>query len=229
MVASFEYMVVWFAENIPQPIRLIMALGLGIIIYMVTDHAHDVTNASTMFAEMFHAAGDIVEILTFWIALMTIGNVGRMVAKISGAIVMVGGLVPLYKGLTGIYTLVQEGVYVVKDLSTLFITSLAIIVLLLVQILLIANEHSHEHEHVGDSHSALMAHFWTDLFLTALALLLAAVMFVAPHWPQTIAGFDILFTLIIGAYMVYRGYKIVFKKKTSHTHDDHAEHGHHHH
>lgn len=231
MVVQFEYTIAWLAKKIPQWIRLLIAIALGIMVYMITDHAHDVTHASTMFAEMFHAGGDVIEIIAFSIALVTVGKVGRVVARISGSIVLVGGLVPIYKGLSGIFTVFHGDVYVIKDFATLFSTSIVIIPLITLQILLIANEHSHDddHSHVDDSHSALMTHFWTDLLLAALGLLLAGVMGIAPNWPLTIAGVDILFTLIIGFYMVWRGFVIVFIKSTDHSGHGHANHGHHHH
>ncbi len=232
----FEYLALQCSEHIPRPLRIFAALLLGVMIYIVTDHAHDVTQSGTMFAEMFHALGDIVEILAYSVALLTVGKVGRYVARISGALVCIGGFVPLYKAWNNALIVIYGDNYIFRDVHTLAITSLLVLVLIFLQIVLIAKEHSdfcgegdhhhghhnhihhhghaHSHgkEHVKDSHHALMTHFWSDILMNALALVLVIIMITLPDAKTLLMLMDIGFTTIIGIWMVRRGWGVFIKK-----------------
>lgn len=226
MFLAFEFMVTWCSENIPKPLRILFAIFIGVIIYMTTERAHSATQSGTMFAEMFHALGDIVEILAYTVALLTVGTVGRLVGKVSGGLVLIGGLVPLYKVWHSVIAFSNGENYIIRDIGLFVTTSIVILVLTFFQIILTAHEHgedehhshdhSHQHDrkHVHDSHSALMTHFWSDILMIMLALLLTCVMIIFPQRIFLAMFLDILFTSIIGLWMIKRGWGIVIRKTT---------------
>lgn len=229
----FEYIALQCSEHVPRYLRVFLALLIGVMIYILTDHAHDVTQSGTMFAEMFHALGDIIEILAYSVALVTVGKVGRYVARTSGALVCIGGFVPLYKAWNNALLVIYGDNYIFRDIHTLTVTSLLVLALIFIQIILIAKEHAdfcgeddhHEHHnhahhhrhghgkaHVKDSHHALMTHFWSDILMNALALVLVVIMITLPDETTLLMLLDISFTTIIGVWMVKRGWSVVVKK-----------------
>lgn len=232
----FEYMITKCSEDIPKPARITLAIILGYVIYLVTDHAHDVTQSGTMFAEMFHALGDIIEIIAYSVALLTVGKTGRYVARASGALVCIGGFVPLYKAWNNALIVIYGDNYIFRDFHTLAVTSFLVLILIFLQIILIAKEHadfcgednhhhghhthmhhhghahSHGKEHVKDSHHALMTHFWSDILMNALALVLVVIMITLPDAKILLMILDIGFTSIIGIWMVKRGWGVLVKK-----------------
>jgi Co/Zn/Cd efflux system component len=213
----FDFVVEWIAVTLSKSIRIILALCVGLGIFWVTHYASDVTHSSTMFAEMFHAGGDIIEIVAYSLALVTTGILGKIIGKTSGLLVIAGGCAPFYKVYLTADSFAHGNTYAVQNVSALFWTSMATIFLLTLQIVLIAKEHeefSSQH-HVHDAHHSLMAHLWSDLAMVSLGLVLAGIMATFPQMPLITRLFDVIFTSCIGYWMIKRGIAIVFRKNNS--------------
>ena len=198
--------------------RLSLALVLsGLAVYIAT-HGAIVTKADVMFADLFHNSADLFFILLLWLSLFIRGRYLQIISKLSGLALLAAGGAATIKAFDTIFEGLKTGKWPPLEAGfTLLWISLAIIVILFVLMLLIGKEHEELHEgsqHHKNIHTAARTELIADIIQASAGIVEFFILLALPHHPEFVRGVDILLTVLIGFWMMWRGNMVI--KEHSH-------------
>lgn len=200
-------------------IRVSLAVAIGVCVIFATWHASHETGAIVMLTESLHSVSDVLGFIIYLIAinLAPENSKEQMIGKVSGLALLIASAATLYKALEKLFT---DGSTLHGQTSLLLTISIFTIVCVLLQMKLISKEHAALHgHHEHAAHSALNYELFADLLQASIGLLLYLAVIILPGNNNLISLTDVGLTILVSAWMFWRGYVIVFsKKECSHKH-----------
>jgi hypothetical protein len=118
--STAEFVVVWLEEKMSLKVRVFLVVILGLTIITLTNYGAKATGADVLYAEMFHTVADTLGAIVLLVALFVRGMLLKLLAKISGALLLLAGFVAWFKSYTTLVYIVSTRVYMIERMDILF-------------------------------------------------------------------------------------------------------------
>lgn len=207
-------------NKLPRELRVFVSIALGIVIIFISHYAGKATDADLPFVEMFHAAGDVLVFILLFASFFVRTQSLLVLRKIAGVTLCAAGIISFTKAYTTFVDVAMGIAYFIDKGLVLLVTGTLITGLIVLQMMFLGEEHEifHEHDHndAKHVHNAATPELFADLIQATGTILEYLVILIMPTTYEGkifVRFFDLMLTIVIGTWMIYRGMKIVFAKK----------------
>ncbi len=217
-------------ERLTRELRVLIAIILGCFVFIISYRGALITKADALFAEMFHALADNLAYVALFISFFVNAKSLSWLRILSGLTLCGAGIASFIKTYLTFVYIALGNAHTLQSSLVLLLVSVSAVLLIYLQMIFVGKEHDLLHGHPGANsdmrsiHKAATAELLADLIQACAGIVLYVAILVVPINPEApliIRFVDLVLTILIGGWMLYRGIVILLGKEDSHNHHSH--------